>query len=60
MENVELQILRKKQQLRTLLIYVSKQSPIFLFLIRDIKAEIDFCDYMLVEFYAQKANIKIS
>lgn len=60
MENAELQILRKKQQLRNLLTYAVKQSPVFLFLIRDIKAEIDFCDCMLVEFYAQKSNIKIS
>ncbi len=60
METTELQILRKKQQFRNLLTYSIKQSPVLLFLIRDIKAEIDFCDYMLVELYAQKSNVKIS
>lgn len=51
------QILQHRQHLRDLLNTALKDSPITLFLIRDIKAEIEFCNTVLA---AIKVNSKIS
>lgn len=57
METVELNILRYRQHLRDLLNLSLKESPVLLFLIKDIRTEIEFCNQALNAVRDEKLKI---
>lgn len=60
MDTLVIRILRKRQQLKDLLRVTLDQSPTLLYLVRELKSQISFCDFMLSEIYTNQIVHKIS
>lgn len=59
MDNIEISILKKRQRLKDLLDEAKRQNPTVLSLIRALRNDINFCDFMLFELYARRTKYKI-
>ena len=59
MDKLELQTLRIKQHLRDRLNYTVSQNPVLLSSIRELRAGIEYCDFVLSEICIKKIQ-KIS
>lgn len=59
MDVLEFKILAKRQGLKDQLRYALRQAPIFLRVIRELKAEILICDAALLQLSFQRAKARL-
>lgn len=59
MDTLEFKILAKRQELRDTLRFALSQAPVFLPVIRVLKAEISICDRALVKLSQRRARAQL-
>lgn len=60
MDTLDIRVLRKRQQLKDMLRITLEQTPTLLNMVRVLKEQINFCDYLLEEIYARRVVRKTS